>query len=330
MLARLPLLKNSNDFHFDNEIILQGFEAGARILEVPIPTYYGSEICYVNGVKYAWDVFRTTLRYRLHKLGLRYVPCFDVAGSAKYRFKSSRYSSHRRLVDLAGAAPSGGASEVLDLGCGSGFLARRLKELGHRVTGVGVYESAEAREACARFGVADLDREIGVGPGERFDRVVLADVLEHVREPERLLLQVRKRLKEGGRVLASTGNVANLYIRLRLLFGAFEYTERGILDRTHCRLFTRGSFRRLFEEAGFRVTARRDCPIPFELVLPGWPRLAAFLTGLYMPGVWLWPSLFAFQTVLEAAVSSAPTERLREEEIQKADFEEAEKPGAGA
>jgi glycosyltransferase involved in cell wall biosynthesis/ubiquinone/menaquinone biosynthesis C-methylase UbiE len=323
VLNRLPLLKNSNDFHFDNEIILQCFEAGVRILEVPIPTYYGSEICYVNGMKYAWDVFRTTLRYRAHKLGLVYAPCFDLGGGTKYRFKASRFSSHRRLIDLVGPAPAASASKALDLGCGSGFLAGRLRELGHTVTGVDVYDSPEARAACARFVVADLDRDLGVPAGEPFDCIVMADVLEHTRAPEQILLKVRNHLKEGGSIVASTGNVANFYIRLRLLLGSFEYTERGILDRTHCRLFTRGSFRRLLEESGFKVLARADCPIPFELVFPGSPRLAGLLTGLYMLGVWIWPSLFAFQTVLKAELSHAPTELLREEEIRKSEFVES-------
>src|SRR5262249_47485168 len=77
-LKQLPLLANANDFHFDNEIIVQLVEGGHQIMEVPIPTYYGNEICRVNGMKYAWNVFRTNLRYRLHKAGLLYARQFDL------------------------------------------------------------------------------------------------------------------------------------------------------------------------------------------------------------------------------------------------------------
>ena len=61
-LAQIPFEKNTNDFHFDTEIIIQFVLKKLRIVELPIPTYYGDEICHVNGLKYAWDVCLTMLR----------------------------------------------------------------------------------------------------------------------------------------------------------------------------------------------------------------------------------------------------------------------------
>ena len=55
-LAQIPFEKNTNDFHFDTEIIIQFVLKKLRIAELPIPTFYGDEICHVNGLKYAWDV----------------------------------------------------------------------------------------------------------------------------------------------------------------------------------------------------------------------------------------------------------------------------------
>ena len=55
-LARIPFEKNTNDFHFDTEIIVQFVLKKLRIAELPIPTYYGDEICHVNGLKYAADI----------------------------------------------------------------------------------------------------------------------------------------------------------------------------------------------------------------------------------------------------------------------------------
>ena len=46
--------QNPDGFDFDTQVILQLHEAGKRIVEVPIPTYYGDEICHVNGIGYAW------------------------------------------------------------------------------------------------------------------------------------------------------------------------------------------------------------------------------------------------------------------------------------
>jgi len=70
-LAQVPFRENTNDFHFDTEIIIQFHQHKLRILERPIPTFYGSEICYVNGMKYAWNIVRSVVQYRLHLAGFR-------------------------------------------------------------------------------------------------------------------------------------------------------------------------------------------------------------------------------------------------------------------
>ena len=316
-LLRLPYLRNTNDFHFDNEIILQFMEAGYRIAEVPIPTYYGDEICYVNGLAYAWNVAKTTVKYRLHKAGLAfYAQQFDVRGGAKYRYKRNRFSSHQQLMELAQDLGSGAGKDALDVGCGSGFLAARVASLGYRVVGVDVYDSAEARQVCDEFQVCDIEHTFGVDKSRRFDLIVLADVLEHVRNSEEVLLRARQHLNPGARILASTGNVAHFYVRLALLFGNFTYTERGILDQTHVRLFSRKRFRRLFRQCSLRIEREVGTPIPFENIMSGWPRLADFLCWLNMPWVRLWPSLCAYQSVIQARVDDGPpSELLRGEQI---------------
>jgi hypothetical protein len=136
------------------------------------------------------------------------------------------------------------------------------------------------------------------------------------------LLRARRHLLPGGRIVASTGNVAHLYIRLSLLLGLFTYTERGILDRTHCRLFTFSSFRRLFRECGFRVRRIRCAPVPFENVVPGLRWFTDALSWLNMLFVWLWPSLFAYQMIVEAVPDAEPSSCLREYEISEAAYVE--------
>ena len=69
VLARIPFDQNSDGFDFDTEVLLQLHDAGARVAEVPIPTYYGDEICYVEGVPYAAAVVSDVLRYRLQQIG---------------------------------------------------------------------------------------------------------------------------------------------------------------------------------------------------------------------------------------------------------------------
>ena len=151
-LAKVPFEGNSDGFDFDTEILIQLVESGQRVTEVPIPTYYGDEICYVNGLRYAADVTRDALRYRAHKMGLGTGE--TAFASRAYEWKEGPETSHgvleRRLAELPAAA-------VLDLGCSSGELARRIRKLGHTVTGLDAEEPPDAAEHFDRFVVADLD-----------------------------------------------------------------------------------------------------------------------------------------------------------------------------
>src|SRR5216683_1838935 len=82
-LRRIPFDRNTNEFHFDTEIIIQLFRAGLRVEELPIPTYYGDEICHVNGIKYGLDVIKATLLSRAQDLGIWYERKFDVGSPAE-------------------------------------------------------------------------------------------------------------------------------------------------------------------------------------------------------------------------------------------------------
>ena len=97
-LKKVPFELNTNDFHFDTEIIIQFLLArSARSPELPIPTYYGDEICRVNGLKYAWDVAKAVLVARTQQLGLFYDRRFDCApagGNAQYEPKLDYPSPH--------------------------------------------------------------------------------------------------------------------------------------------------------------------------------------------------------------------------------------------
>jgi len=315
-LHRLPFPENTNDFHFDTEIIIQLMEANMKIEEVAIPTYYGDEICHVDGMRYAWDVFKATIRYGLHKKGFIYDPRYDMDLGEKYTFKKNRFSSHQQIIGLLDTQFGEQGSQVLDVGCGSGALALKMVEKGYRVVGMDTYDNEMARARCEEFFVADADDGLEI-LGERiFSHVVFADILEHVKDPEKLLLQTRRKLEKGGSLIASTGNIAHLFIRLNLMLGRFEYAERGILDRTHVRHFTTKSFKRLFSRCGYSVTKVIYMPIPFEQIISNKPRLTDCLSWLNMIFVKLWPSMFAYQTIVEAIPSDLhPTDILRQEHI---------------
>jgi 2-polyprenyl-3-methyl-5-hydroxy-6-metoxy-1,4-benzoquinol methylase len=152
-----------------------------------------------------------------------------------------------------------------------------------------------ARGVCEQVLVGDVETmELPFEPNS-FDTIVCGDLIEHLRDPGAFLARVRPLLRPGGRLALTTPNVANWTIRLQLLFGRFEYTERGILDRTHTHLFTRGSLIAAVEAAGYVVDAV-DFTVPVPKMgerIPGLERVAHALGSLR-------PQLFAFQFVLAA------------------------------
>ena len=265
-LAHVPFEANSDGFDFDTEVLLQLVAAGDRIVEVAIPTYYGDEICYVDGVRYARDVASDVVRYRLARIGFGTPQ--PGTEPPEYEWKPDEGSSHAQLLDILVDRPPG---RVLDLGCGSGRLGAELEERGHHVVGVDVHDTAEAKERLDHFVVADLEQGIPLAVHEHgpYDTVVAADVLEHVRDPGRLLVELRPLLADGAVVLASVPNIGHWYPRLRVVSGRFDYDARGILDRDHVRFFTRRSFARLAQRSGWRITATRPTGLPFDVVERG-------------------------------------------------------------
>lgn len=303
-LAELNFDSFSNDFDFDTEIILGLLQRQLRIVEVPIPTYYGDEICYVNGMGYARDVVGDVVRYRLGRMGFGGEPSDE---SGPYELKADRDTSHGRILTWAGRKPPG---RVLDLGCSDGRLAAALRLYGHTVIGVDIEAHKGVHDRVDEFVQADLDRGIPQDVGDDFDLIVCADVLEHVREPGRLLADARTRLAAGGTIIASVPNFAHWYPRARVALGRFDYDRRGILDRGHVRFFTRRSFERVVASAGLRVRRRDAVGIPIEVVDRGRVDVDAGARGrpsavkatvksIDRTAVLLWPTLFAFQLVYE-------------------------------
>lgn len=171
------------------------------------------------------------------------------------------------LSVLAGLVAPG--ARVLDLGTGSGALGRYLREhRGAHVDGV-TYNAEEAAAAApyyARVELADLDTDDWAArfQGEHYDAIVCADVLEHLKWPERVLAACTNLLAPQGRLLISIPNVGYSGLVAELLEGEFAYREEGLLDRTHLRFFTHRSLLRFLREQGWGVEAieRIERPLP--------------------------------------------------------------------
>jgi glycosyltransferase involved in cell wall biosynthesis len=258
-LRRIPFQINTDDYHFDTEILIQLFRLGMRVREIPIPVYYGDEIGRVKGLGYAWQVIRTTAASRIHDMGVLYQRRYELRSEDQiYQLKLGYTSSH--TVALARVEP---AARVLDIGCGRGLLARELANKGCSVHGVDDIGQGMS-PALEEFTRHNLDQ----GPPQldlsEYDVVLLLDVIEHLAAPEDFLDAVR-RLPGATRpsFLISVPNVAFAPLRARLLLGGLEYGREGVLDLTHRRLFTIRSLRRLLAQYGFDIHGLRGVPAPY-------------------------------------------------------------------
>jgi 2-polyprenyl-3-methyl-5-hydroxy-6-metoxy-1,4-benzoquinol methylase len=303
-LKSIPFERNSDGFNFDTQIIIQLIDAGKTIAEVPIPTYYGDEICYVNGLQYARDVSADVVRYRLAKLGF----LSDDLGSvgAEYALKAGERSSHAVILRWLEQMPPG---RILDLGCSGGLLSERARGLGHRVVGVDRVELPELAGRVDAFIEADLDQGLPAaveheGP---FDVVLAGDVLEHLRDPGLVLEQVRRVMVPRGALLVSVPNFGHWYVRARALLGIFDYDQRGLLDSTHVRFFTRRSIERLLRRTGFNIVRRETTGLPLEVVRGEGGRGTGLIDMLDRATVAIRPTLFGYQFAYHCELSSVPS-----------------------
>jgi 2-polyprenyl-3-methyl-5-hydroxy-6-metoxy-1,4-benzoquinol methylase len=305
-LKQVPFETNTNEFHFDTEILLQAFHVGAKVAEIDIPTHYGDEICRVNGFRYAADVVKATLRFRMHQMGMLCDLKYRNLSIDRYQDKTQgRYTSHTMaLQEVERLRPR----TLLDLGCGPGHIAARAKEIGRqwggcRVTGVDAYEPPGGGTGrMDEFVRVDLEGlKLPIDPFA-YDAVLLLDVIEHLQDPEAFLVALRnnsqmlRNKNQAPAVIISTPNVAFAVVRLNLLLGRFNYAERGILDITHKRLFTRKTLRRALRDCGYRIERMKGVPPPFEAVMPGvWGRVLGKLSAMLTR---VWPGMFSFQTLV--------------------------------
>lgn len=294
MLAQIPFEANSDGFDFDTQIIAQIVQARGQIIEVPIPTYYGEEICYVNGMKYARDVVRDVIEFKLATKGFGTQEW--VQTPEEYNFKEGDGSSHAVMLQMLGSLPT---SRILDLGCSGGLFAERARKVGHHVTGVDYTEIQGVRDRTDWFFVADLEEGIPEAVGGRYDVVVAGDVIEHLSRPSATLRQIREVLRPGGQLLLSVPNFGHWYPRARVATGLFGYDRRGILDNTHLRFFTRATLRRMVRAAGFDVVEEIATGLPLGAVGDGArPGVLHALRRIDETLVKLRPTFFGYQYIL--------------------------------
>ena len=196
---------------------------------------------------------------------------------------------------------------VLDVGCGAGAFGELLKQNRKiEVWGVEPVRSA-AVEASSKLdrvinGPFDPETEL---PAGTFDCVIFNDVLEHMLAPEQALRYAKALLSSGGVIVASIPNIRTLPILWQLVFHArWEYTDCGLLDKTHLRFFTKSSIEEMFRSEGYSVES--ICGIN---AYKGLPNASRRLWGAYRLANAVFPRKFAdmkFQQFAVVAKAAPP------------------------
>lgn len=208
----------------------------------------------------------------------------------KYHFKGNFYSTHSNTLKIIKKH-----SKVLDIGCYDATLAKKIKKKNCLVDGIDNIKIKNTQ--LNNFFKHNLDNGLPKKINyNQYDYIIMLDVIEHLNNPEFFLKNLKKLIKKNFKVkiLISTPNIAFFIIRLSLLFGNFNYTDKGILDFTHKRLFTFSSFSRLITDNSFTIKEKIGIPAPFPVVL-GDNLLSKFLIILNRILIKLNKKLFSFQ-----------------------------------
>ena len=313
-LASTKFELNTNDFHFDTQIIIQLVKSKAKIIELPIPTYYGDEICHVDGIKYAYDVMVSTIKAKAQDYYILYDRKYDLETDDNQRYvaKGNFPSPHKFVLDRLSKASK---PTVLDVGCAGGYVTADLVKHGARVTGVDLYP-VENESSFVNFYQCDLDQGLPAQIQSKYDYILLLDIIEHLKQPEHFMTELKKVSTSGNtpELIISTGNIGFIIIRLMLLFGQFNYGKKGILDLTHTRLFTFKSLKAMLEQCGYKVKSMQGIPVPFPLLLNN-TKFSSFLLSINKFFIRISKTLFSYQMIMVAEPISSLEEILQQSEL---------------
>ncbi len=210
--------------------------------------------------------------------------------------------------------PTGGS--VLELGPGPGAMTRVLRARGHRVTVV--ENDPEALEVLKTLDVevvtGNLDNTdwLDAIKGRQFDVVMACDVLEHLRRPEEVLQRLSEFVAPMGCLVISIPNIAYAGVLASMRSGIFDYSDKGQLDRTHVRFFTKRSIEKLLLDCGWapRVWEANRVPVECSEFAGYWSGLSGDQRQALMAG---WQDFDVYQWMVVVTPSvDAPTWELKE------------------
>lgn len=182
----------------------------------------------------------------------------------RYQIKYFYGSSHWWVKNVINEFEKG--KKILDIGPGSGFISDLYPSTDYNLVAVEVdkntREILRSKYQSVVSSVSELEENV------KFDYILLLDVLEHMEDPFAFLLNLQKYAHKETQFLISLPNVAHWSVRLPLLFGIFDYYDRGIMDKTHLQFFTRKRSRELINYGQLEILSENSTIEPIEFVLP--------------------------------------------------------------
>jgi len=192
----------------------------------------------------------------------------------RYNLNRAKYGTHQLIAEEIGTNKT-----VLDIGCNKGYL----KELAKNNIFYGIDYNKEDLELAKKRRYKEVF-ELDLNNYElfkidlKFDVIIFAGILEHLMFPEKVLnFFITNHLKSNGKVIISLPNVANFTIRVGLLFGNFNYTESGILDKTHLHLYTLKSAKEFINRNNLEIIKEKFSSNRFGRIIEILPFLGTLL-----------------------------------------------------
>lgn len=212
-----------------------------------------------------------------------------------YTRKYSPNSSHEIILKQISKCEG-----ILDLGSSNDILFAELKKRADEVICVDMTPASEVSIPSDNYIQCNLEKFEELKLEDKYDYIILADVIEHLRNAPEFLEYIKRFLKDDGQIIISVPNIAVFVYRLSLLFGRFDYTEKGTLDKTHVYFYTKKTILELVEGLNFKVNAFIPTTLPFEVafskILPRF--IISSIDLVYNVFANLWQKMFAYQFVL--------------------------------
>lgn len=221
---------------------------------------------------------------------------------SQYKVKGFEFSSHQIIAQIL---KSKNANTILDVGCDDGFIGKVLTYQPKLLIGIDKRPIISSKyQEIFRL---DIEKNnLSPLPKQKFEAIVLADILEHLHTPTKTLNKLRPFLKKDGWFIISVPNMNLFLVRIFDLFHFRPRMEKGLFDKTHLHDFNSKSIAKLLEENGLKIHKTVYTPIPLPILSNKFSK-GHYLYKVYKLTHFLstnWPSLFAYQIILIAKVKN--------------------------